>query len=242
MALTRAQLLSGNPTQGTVLSNQVQAFTAGVGLTVSGTGVLSIDTGPSFTAFVKTNNPLAYNSYVWPNSAGNPKQQLTTDGSGNLSWADPDSIPWTAKGQLVVGTGTNTDALLNPGADTAVLVANSASTTGLAYSDSLTSAIQLPAGLTGDQPLAPSVGMVRYNTSNNEFEGYGGSPASWQDLGGVPTGGGNDKIFYLNSQIVTTNYTIPTTPLAKNAMSSGPITIAAGVTVTVPAGSNWAIV
>jgi hypothetical protein len=242
MALTRAQLLSGNPAQGTVLAGQVQAFTAGSGLIVSGTGVLSIDTGPSFTAFVKTNNSAAYNAYVWPNTAGNSGQQLTTDGSGNLSWSDPDNIAWTAKGQLIVGTGVNTDALLNPGADTAVLVADSASATGLAYSDSLASAIQLPAGATGNQPPAPSVGMVRYNTSNNEFEGYSGSPASWQALGGMPTGGGNDKIFYLNSQIVTTDYTIPTTPLAKNAMSSGPITIAAGVTVTVPAGSNWAIV
>jgi hypothetical protein len=168
---------------------------------------------------------------------------LQTDASGNLIWnTDTDAIPWTAKGQLLVGTGVNTDTILNAGTDTAVLVANSGSTSGLAWSNSLTSAIQLPAGNNGNYPPTPSVGMVRYNTANNEFEGYSGSPASWQALGGMPTGGGTDKIFYLNSQNVTTNYTLPTAPLAKNAMSAGPITINAGITVTVPAGQSWSVV
>ena len=132
--------------------------------------------------------------------------------------------------------------LLNVGTDTSVLVANSASASGLAYSNTLSTAISLPVGTTANQPATPAVGMVRYNTTNNEFEGYSGSPASWQALGGMPTGGGNDKIFYLNSQIVTTNYSIPTTPVLKNGMSAGPITINAGITVTVPAGQSWSIV
>ena len=242
MALTRAQLLSGNPAQGTVLAGQVQAFTAGAGLAVSGTGVLSVDTGPAFNSFIKTNNAAAYNGYVWPNSVGSAGSQLTSDGAGGLTWSDSDGIPWTAKGQLIVGTGVNTDILLNVGSDTAVLVASSASAAGVAWSNLLSSAIQLPAGATGSQPAAPSVGMVRYNTTNQEFEGYSGSPASWQALGGMPTGGANDKIFYLNSQNVTTNYTLPSVPLAKNAMSAGPITINAGVTVTIPAGQSWSIV
>jgi hypothetical protein len=46
-------------------------------------------------------------------------------------------------------------------------------------------------------------------------------------------------IFYENSQAVTANYTITTN---KNAMSAGPITINSGITVTIPSGSNWAIV
>jgi hypothetical protein len=224
------------------LSGQVQGFTAGFGLTVSGTGVLSVDTGPAFNLFIKTNSASAYNAYVWPNTAGTAGQQLQTDGSGNLTWSDSDGIPWTAKGQLIVGTGVGTDVLLNVGTDTSVLVADSASASGLAYSNTLSTAISLPAGTTANQPGTPSVGMVRYNTTNNEFEGYSGSPASWQALGGQPTGGANDKIFYLNSQNVTTNYTLPSVPLAKNAMSAGPITINAGITVTIPAGQSWSIV
>ena len=46
-------------------------------------------------------------------------------------------------------------------------------------------------------------------------------------------------IFYENWQNVTANYTITS---GKNAMSAGPITINTGVTVTIPTGSNWAIV
>jgi hypothetical protein len=38
---------------------------------------------------------------------------------------------------------------------------------------------------------------------------------------------------------VNTDYTITTN---KNAMSAGPITVASGVTVTVPDGSTWTIV
>ena len=50
-------------------------------------------------------------------------------------------------------------------------------------------------------------------------------------LGGLP--------FYLSSNTVTSNYTIPNN---QNAMSIGPITIAAGVIVTVNAGEVWTIV
>jgi hypothetical protein len=53
------------------------------------------------------------------------------------------------------------------------------------------------------------------------------------------TGGGTDRVFYENDQTVNTNYTIST---SKNAMSAGPITVASGVTVTVPNGSTWTIV
>lgn len=52
------------------------------------------------------------------------------------------------------------------------------------------------------------------------------------------TGGGGDQVFYLNGQTITTSYTIPA---GKNAMTAGPITIAAGATVTVPAGTTWVV-
>jgi len=51
-------------------------------------------------------------------------------------------------------------------------------------------------------------------------------------------GGGPDAVFVENDQTVTTNYTITTN---KNAMSTGPITINSGITVTVPSGSNWVV-
>jgi hypothetical protein len=58
-------------------------------------------------------------------------------------------------------------------------------------------------------------------------------------FGGGATGAGGDKIFIENGQTVTTSYSIPA---LSNAMSTGPITIDAGATVTIPAGSVWAII
>ena len=52
-------------------------------------------------------------------------------------------------------------------------------------------------------------------------------------------GGGLDEIFFENDQIVTTDYTITA---GKNAMTAGPITIAANTNVTIPDGSVWTIV
>ena len=46
-------------------------------------------------------------------------------------------------------------------------------------------------------------------------------------------------MFIENGQTVTSNYTITN---GRNAMSAGPITINAGVTVTVGAGETWTVV
>jgi len=57
--------------------------------------------------------------------------------------------------------------------------------------------------------------------------------------GGGATGGGTDEVFYENDATVNVNYTISS---GKNAMSAGPITIANGITVTIPNGSTWSVV
>ena len=237
MALTRAQLLSGNSSQGAVLSNQVQGVTAGAGVQISGTGALSINSSdPTFNGFIKTNNGSAYNGYVWPGSDGTAGYQLTTDGAGNLDWTIPTGIPWTAKGQLIVGTGAATQTLLNVGTNTAFLVANSATASGLAWSNASTSAALLPSGTNAQRPLTGIAGQIRYNSEISRFEGY--KNTTWTGFGGA-TGGGTDEIFYLNGQIVTTDYTLPAN---QNAVTAGPITVNAGITVTIPAGQAWSIV
>jgi hypothetical protein len=62
---------------------------------------------------------------------------------------------------------------------------------------------------------------------------------AWSAIGGGASGGGNNQVFVLNDQTVTADYTIPST---KNAMSAGPITIDAGISVTISTGANWVIV
>jgi len=65
------------------------------------------------------------------------------------------------------------------------------------------------------------------------------NPAKGVDPAAGATGGGDDKVFWENDQTVTTNYEITT---GQNAMTAGPITVADGITVTVPDGSTWSIV
>jgi hypothetical protein len=100
-----------------------------------------------------------------------------------------------------------------------------------------TTALELPDGTTGQRPGSPVNGMIRYNTTLNQFEGYKAS--AWGAIGGGATGGSSDDIFYENGMAVTSNYTLSA---GKNAMSAGPITINAGVTVTVPSGASWVVV
>lgn len=83
---------------------------------------------------------------------------------------------------------------------------------------------------------AAVVGMIRYNSTTNAFEGFGQS--GWAGIGGGATGGGGDQVFVLNSQIVTTSYSIPS---GRNAMSAGPLTINNGVTITIPSGARWVV-
>lgn len=107
---------------------------------------------------------------------------------------------------------------------------------GFVQQSSSTGSAYMPAGTTAQRDGAPSAGYLRFNSTLTKFEGYNGT--AWSSVGGGATGGGSDDIFIENGQTVTTNYTITTN---KNAMSTGPITINSGITVTIPSGSNWVV-
>lgn len=96
--------------------------------------------------------------------------------------------------------------------------------------------IKMPVGTTSSRPTGQT-GLVRFNTDSNQFEGYNNS--AWAGIGDQPVGGGTNRLFFENDQVMTTNYTITT---GKNAMSAGPITVNSGVVLTIPAGSVYAIV
>ena len=91
-------------------------------------------------------------------------------------------------------------------------------------------------GTTAQRPASPVAGEMRYNTDNNQFEGY--ANGAWGQLGGGATGAGGDQVFVENGVTVTQSYTLSTN---KNAESVGPITINATKTVTVPSGQRWVI-
>ncbi len=81
-------------------------------------------------------------------------------------------------------------------------------------------------------------GITATTTELNYVDGVT-SPIQTQLNAKGPTGGGTDAAFYENDQLVTTNYTIPSN---KNAMSTGPITVNSGVTITVSSGARYVVI
>ncbi len=151
----------------------------------------------------------------------------------------------TLNGAVVINeAGANKDTRIEGDTDTNLVFVDASTdrvgigtaTPGVKLSVASTDAIQVPVGTTAERPTGAS-GYVRYNTTLGSFEGHNGS--DWGSIGGGATGGSTDKIFYLNDQVVTTNYSVPS---GQNAGTFGPISINSGVTVTVPSGSTWTVV
>ena len=104
------------------------------------------------------------------------------------------------------------------------------------FAISATDAVLLPTGTTAQRPTG-ATGYIRYNSSLNQFEGYGAS--AWGSIGGGATGANGEQVFWENEQSVDASYTITA---GRNAGTFGPVTVASGVTVTVPSGSVWSVV
>ena len=103
---------------------------------------------------------------------------------------------------------------------------------------STTGSAEMPAGTTAQRDVSPSAGYLRFNSTDSSFEGYDGSAWGAIGGGGGASGGGSDAIFYENGQTITTSYSITA---STNAMSTGPLTVNSGVSVTVPSGSRWVV-
>jgi hypothetical protein len=50
---------------------------------------------------------------------------------------------------------------------------------------SSTGAVTLSKGTTAQQPASPVTGMLRYNSTTNQFEGYAGASPAWASVGGA---------------------------------------------------------
>ena len=180
--------------------------------------------------------------------AGNPVVTGTTISStwanntmNDLAAALTDSVAADGQTPMTGNLDLNTHKIVN-------LVAGSAAGDAIEFAQfktptftgnvtmSSTGFALIPAGTTAERPASPANGQIRYNTTTAQFEGYQGG--AWGQLGGGATGGGGDEVFVENGVTVTTNYTLST---GKNASSVGPITINAGITVTVPSGQRWVV-
>ncbi len=105
--------------------------------------------------------------------------------------------------------------------------------TNVVTKTSTTGSAELPSGTTAQRDGSPSAGYIRFNSDETSFEGYDGS--AWGAIGGGASAGG---AIYENSNSIDASYTLTTNT---NGMSVSPITIASGVTVSVPSGARWVI-
>ena len=161
-----------------------------------------------------------------------------------------------ATGNLAPKTGTNLTFNSSSGVLTATGFAGAltgnvtgtasiATTVTLADESSDTTCFPIFAtAATGD--LAPKTGSnLSFNSATGALTATSlvGSGANLTDVDAGATGGGSDRVFFENGVTVASNYTIGTTfGATANALSAGPITINAGVTVTVPSGSVYTVV
>jgi hypothetical protein len=98
-----------------------------------------------------------------------------------------------------------------------------------------TNGITYPSWTTATRPASPAAGETGFNTSINLLETYSGNSAiGWASASTVANGA-----IAQNVQVVTGNYTMTAN---SSGTSAGPISLANGVTVTLPTGSRWVIV
>lgn len=195
------------------------------------------------TGVTANTNPVILDSTgsasVWLPDTTSYKYVLKTSEDVTLYTVDYVSVPVTTNSFAsppVIGSGTPNAATFTTLNVTGAAIFESTADFTEDVDFSGTGAIKLNVGTTAQRPATPVNGDIRYNSDTSKYEGYSGS--SWGQLGGGATGGGADTIFVLNGQTVTVDYTIPT---GFNASSVGPITISDGITVTLPASSNWVI-
>jgi hypothetical protein len=186
----------GTPSSGTVTN-----LTGTASININGTvGATTPTTGAftTVTASTSVTTPIvqATNSggLSLKNSAGTTQMSMGAGGGDNLSISVPTAIN-PANGLVNIsptGTGSVT---INPA--TAGTMNNMAIggttplaatvTTLTATSDSSftsTGALLISKGTTGQQPGTPALGMMRYNTTTNQFEGYSGASPAWKSIGG----------------------------------------------------------
>ena len=164
-------------------------------------------------------------------AAGTSGQFLKSQGAGaDPIWGTVSTDP--TMGGDISGTASNAQIVAN--AVTSNEIANNAVTGAKIAMTSDAQGDVLFYGGTDYERLAAGTSGYFLKTL-----GSGADPAWAEVPAGAPTGGGTEKVFYENENSVDTDYTLTTN---YNAVSAGPVTVASGVTVTIPAGQAWVIV
>ena len=225
--LQNSRNINGVPFNGTsdititVDANNLTGTTLASGVTASSLTSVGFLDNLSVNGNINTCNSVITNSVT----AGVYTQNISTyDGTGNLNVYIPRNANLTVNaGQVaanLVVHGNSAAAyqnlLVTNGAtgQVGIKVAPNAITTGASLEVNSTDSIQIPVGTTAQRPATGSAGMIRYNTTNAQFEYYNSSTATWVGAQGAYTtitensftGDNNTTVFTL-SQNSTTNGT-----------------------------------
>jgi hypothetical protein len=121
---------------------------------------------------------------------------LNADLLDGADWASPAALgsttPAAVTGTTISGTDTTNATSISTGA---LKTAGGLGVTKALWVGGLlnvaadssfisTGALLISKGTTAQQPGTPVTGMVRYNITSNEFEGYSGSSPAWKSIGG----------------------------------------------------------
>jgi hypothetical protein len=243
----QTQSVIGNPTlslfqNSSEVGNLLYSNGIGVQLINSVTGErIQIESGNTGLKYVSDN--VSYN--VWHAGNDGPSSGLDADLLDNLQSTQflRSDANDTASGQVTFSSGINTngkDVYLNNGA----IITNDGNGAFAVRSGTNIDHIWHDDGVS-----AQGAGGTWHFCSDTTYKGTGnstvragyfvGDGSALTGINAGATGGGSDQVFVENDQTVTTNYTIPA---GKNAMTTGPIEINAGVVITVSSGARWVII
>ena len=172
-------------------------------------------------------------------TSGNVKIQANASGAVHSGISTFNEIKLSDTNKIVFGADSDLEIFHSSGAN----YIKTTSAQNLVFGTNITNRIILQS----DGHLRPVVdstydlGLTGTRFRNIYADTYYGDGANLTNLpAGAPVGGAStNTVFFENDKEVAVNYQITST---KNAMTAGPISINAGIAVTVPSGCSWTIV
>ena len=177
-------------------------------------------------------------------------QSFAVVGNGNTTYYSAnDGTNW----EVGIGTYSTTGPTLTR----TTILSSSNSNNAVTFTGTVTVFCDYPAGkmVNADSIYTPSTFqgtfadgvVVDYSTGNARISAGTGDSITFYNGGvgntqiGQLNSAGNLQInggIYVNNKTISANYTIPS---GSSGMSTGPITISSGITVTVSSGSKWVV-
>ena len=184
--------ISGNVLTTTIGNNDLRLEAAGTGriyvpsdnvqidqnLTVTGlTSTTNINNSNTVTSATFRTSDIRINGNRIETTLSNSNLELRANGTGYIVLEQFDVQ------ENEIRSNSNNDITLTPNG-TGIVSINS------------TQSLKLPVGITSERPLIPQVGMVRFNSELNRYEGY--SASGWIKLEGV---GDQDENTYITAEL-----------------------------------------